>query len=140
MDVDWITDQIAIGNYLEAQNVALLKRHGFRSALSLDGTFGGHRAAEFGLAEVVSYTLIDGPGNDPRVLRFAVDDLRRLAASHAPVLVQCHAGRSRSAVVVAALLMQALGIGAGEAIARVTDKREVNITPALVALLSKLET
>jgi protein-tyrosine phosphatase len=73
-------------------------------------------------------------------LRFAVDDLRRLAASHGPVLVQCHAGRSRSAVVVAALLMQALGIGVGEAVARVTAKREVNITPALVDLLGKLET
>jgi hypothetical protein len=73
--VDWITDQVAIGNYLEAQDVAFLKCHGFRSALSLDGTLVERQAAELGLAKVVSYTLIDGPGNDPRVLRFAVDDL-----------------------------------------------------------------
>jgi hypothetical protein len=36
--VDWITDDVAIGNYLEALDATLLTRHGFRSALSLDGT------------------------------------------------------------------------------------------------------
>jgi len=138
--VDWITDQVAIGNYLEAQDAALLMQHGFRSALSLDGSLAERHAAEIGLAEVVTYKLIDGPGNDIRVFRFAVEDLRRLAASHGPVLVQCHAGRSRSAVVVAAHLMEVLGIGSGEALARVAAKREVNITPALVDLLRKLET
>ena len=77
--MDWITDRVAIGNYLEARDAALLRQHGFCSALSLDGTLGEHHAAEFGLSEVASYTLIDGPGNDLRVLRFVVEDLRRLA-------------------------------------------------------------
>jgi protein-tyrosine phosphatase len=136
--VDWITDRVAIGNYLEARDVALLKQHGFRSAISLDGTLVERQAADLGLSEVASYPLVDGPGNDLRVLRFAADDLRRLAAQ-GPVLVQCHAGRSRSAVVVAAHLMEAHGISAGEAISRVAAKREINVTPALVDLLRKLE-
>jgi protein-tyrosine phosphatase len=137
--VDWITDQVAIGNYLEARDSALLKRSGFRSALSLDGTLAEQDATELGLSEVVSYSLVDGPGNDLRILRFAVGDLRRLAVLHSPVLVQCHAGRSRSVVVVAALLMEAHGIGAREAIALVAAKREVSVTPALLDLLCNLE-
>jgi protein-tyrosine phosphatase len=137
--LDWITDEVAIGNYLEAQDAALLKEHAFRSVLSLDGTLSGKQAAAFGLSEVASYRLIDGPGNDLRVLQFAIDDLCRLARLHPPVLVQCHAGRSRSAVVVAAYLMQVRGIEPGDAMAAVAAKREINVTPALVELLHKLD-
>ena len=69
--VDWITDKVAIGNYAEAQDAELLKEHAFCSIVSLDGTLSPGRAAEFGLAEVVSYRLIDGPGNDLRVIQYA---------------------------------------------------------------------
>jgi len=72
--VDWITNEVAIGNYLEALDAAFLKQHGFRSALSLDGTLTEKHAAQFGLSEVASYRLIDGPGNDLRVFRFAIED------------------------------------------------------------------
>ena len=137
--MDWITDQVAIGNYLEAVDVTLLKEHGFRSAHSLDGTLDEHHASRLGLSEVASYPLIDGPGNDLRVFRFAIDDLRRLAAARGPVLVQCHAGRSRSAVVVAAYLMESRGLGPGEAIALVAARREIDVTPALLDLLHRLE-
>lgn len=70
-----ITDEVAIGNYLETRDVELLKQHGFRSILSLDGTLTAKHAAEFGLAKVASYRLIDGPGNDLRVFRLAINDL-----------------------------------------------------------------
>ena len=138
--VDWITDEVAIGNYLEVLDAALLKHQGFRSVLSLDGTLTEQHAAQFGLSEVVSYRLIDGPGNDLRVFRLAIEDLKRLAASHSPVLVQCHAGRSRSAVVVAAHLMEACGLNPDQAIALVASKREINVTSALVDLLHKVGT
>lgn len=103
-----------------------------------NGTLAEQEAVDFGLFEVSSYSLIDGPGNDLRVLRFAVADLRRLAAQ-GPVLVQCHAGRSRSVVVVAGYLMEMHCISARETIARVAAKRDVNVTPALAELLQKLE-
>jgi protein-tyrosine phosphatase len=137
--LDWITDEVAIGNYLEAQDAALLKQHAFRSVVSLDGTLSTKQAAEFGLSEVASYQLVDGAGNDLRVFQLAIDDLRRLARLHSPVLVQCHAGRSRSAVVVAGYLMHANQIEPAEAIAAVAAKRDINVTPALLELLHKLE-
>lgn len=136
--MDWITDEIAIGNYLEAQDAALLSQHAFRSVVSLDGSLTAKHATEFGLAEVAAYRLIDGAGNDLRVFRYAVEDLRRLVRLQPPVLVQCHAGRSRSAVVVAAYLMHARKLDPEAAIAAVAAKREINVTPALVELLHRL--
>src|SRR5262245_61743896 len=112
--MDWITDEVAIGNYREARDAALLRQHAFRSAVSLDGTVTARDAAELGLVEVASYSLIDGAGNDLRVFRLAIDDLQRLTQTHGPVLVQCHAGRSRSAVVVAGYMMRARNVAPEE--------------------------
>jgi protein-tyrosine phosphatase len=137
--MDWITDEVAIGNYREAQDVALLRQHAFRSVISLDGTLSATQAAQLGLTEVAAYRLIDGRGNDLRVFRPAIDDLVRLARTGAPVLVQCHAGRSRSAVVVTGYLMHVRGLEPYEAIAVVAARREVNVTPALIELLHKLD-
>lgn len=137
--MDWITDAVAIGTYLEAKDDGLLSKDKFRSVLSLDGTLSANDAANLGLAEVVPYRLVDGAGNDLRVFRLAVADLRRLARSQPPVLVNCNAGRSRSAVVVAGYLMRDLGIDPEQAIGIVASKREINPTPALIKLLYKLE-
>ncbi len=137
--MDWITPAVAIGNYLEAQDADLLKTHAFRSVVSLDGTLTAKHAAEFGLSEVATYRLIDGTGNDLRVFRLAIDDVRWLARLLPPVLVQCHAGRSRSAVAVAGYLMHLHGIEPEKAIAVVAAKREINVAPALLELLRKVE-
>ena len=137
--MDWITDKVAIGNYLEAQDTVLLKQHAFRSVVSLDGTLVAQHAEQFQLSEIASYRLIDGAGNDLRLFRLAIGDLRRLVRLHSPVLVQCHAGRSRSAAIVAGYLMSAHQLDTETAIAAVAAKREINITPALVQLLYKLE-
>jgi hypothetical protein len=101
--VDWITDVVAIGTRSEAQDPATLGAVGIRSVLSLDGALAEDQAADLGLAEIVSVPLRDGSGNDPQVFRSAVEALTRLAASRAPVLVQCQYGRSRSSAVVAGL-------------------------------------
>jgi protein-tyrosine phosphatase len=67
-----------------------------------------------------------------------VDTLEELVRSAPPVLVQCHAGRSRSAIVVAAFLMRRLKIDAPAALARVAARRDIAITPGLEQLLEKL--
>src|SRR6516162_3527999 len=98
--MDWITADIAVGNYLEAQNASLLGERGIHSVLGLDGTLQNRKSAELGLADIEVVPLEDGPGNDPRLFRLATAALERLAREHPPVLVHCHAGRSRSVVVV----------------------------------------
>jgi protein-tyrosine phosphatase len=137
--VDWITEHVAIGNHREALDAALLKAHAFRAVLSLDGSLSASRATELGLIEIAAYRLIDGAGNDPRFFRLAVADLSRLASSMPPVLVQCHAGRSRSVAVVAAYLMGLRRIELAEAVAAIAAKREVSVAAELFALLFGLE-
>src|SRR5262249_21783797 len=94
--MDWVTDEIAIGNYLEAQDTTLLRREGIRSVLCLDRTLQEQDAGSSGLEAIRCVPLEDGPGNDARLFRRAVDALTGLCQGGGPVLVQCHAGRSRS--------------------------------------------
>jgi protein-tyrosine phosphatase len=136
--VDWITETVAIGNYLEAQDTDLLRREGFRAALSLDGTLSPDHASGLGLAEVVAVRLVDGAGNPVAAFRHAVETLVRLAVASPPVLVQCHAGRSRSAVVVAGYLARTLDLDPDDALDRVAHRRPINVTPALAELLYRL--
>ena len=63
--MNWITDTIAIGNYLDAQDKDLLQREGIVSALSLDGCLAGRSPDEVGVRKVTVIKLQDGPGNDP---------------------------------------------------------------------------
>jgi protein tyrosine phosphatase (PTP) superfamily phosphohydrolase (DUF442 family) len=133
--VDWITDQVAIGNQVEAHDPGLLRQQGFRSVLSLDGSLTPCDADRLGVEAVRGFDLVDGAGNDPGALGHAVAALEDLLRHHAPVLVHCHAGRSRSVVVVAGWLARCLRIGPKEALARVATRRVVCITPEFEDLL-----
>jgi protein-tyrosine phosphatase len=137
--MDWITDRIAVGNYLDAQDVELLRKEAISSVLSLDRTLQGRNAAELGLKAIEVVPLEDAAGNDPRLFREAVDALAMLESKAGPVLVQCHAGRSRSAVVVVGYLMRSLGLDIDTALAQVAAKREIAVNPALLHLLETLE-
>jgi Dual specificity phosphatase, catalytic domain len=137
--VDWITDAIAIGNYLESQDVELLRRESIQSVLCLDGTLEGRLPGDMGLREIECHRLEDGPGNDPRLFRLALAALGRLVEQAPPVLVQCHAGRSRSAIVVAGHLMRSLGIEPENGLALVAARREIVVTAGLEQLLEKLD-
>ena len=74
--------------------------------------------------------LIDGAGNSPETFLRAVRLLGEMAARYAPVLVHCHAGRSRSAAVVCKHFMQQ-GNTLAEAMRRITSKRRVAIMAGL---------
>ena len=136
--MDWITDEIAIGNYLEALDVSLLEREKLRSALSLDGTLYSKRPKDFSLDRIETVRLEDAPGNELRLFQLAVETLGELVKDSPPVLVQCHAGRSRSAVVVAGHLMLAHGLNADQALEQVAAKRQIAITPGVERLLDSL--
>src|SRR5215218_4698027 len=106
--MDWITEDVAIGNYLEAQDADLLSRERIGSVLGLTRTLEGTTASGLKIKEIVIVLLEDALGNDLRLFEKALDALTRLAADAGPVLVHCHAGRSRSVVVVARYLMRSL--------------------------------
>jgi hypothetical protein len=133
--MNWITDQIAIGNYLDAQDVELLRREGIASILSLDGSLAGRVPSDLGVRKIAVVKLQDGPGNDRDTFFRAVDTLCRLVGASPPVLVQCHAGRSRSAVVVAGHFIKTRGIQPDEALRLVAAKRELQVMPGLDSML-----
>jgi hypothetical protein len=136
--MDWITDQIAIGDYREAQDGALLRQHGFCSVLGLISTLRGVVPADLGLKRIEVVELLDGAGNDSARFLRVVDLLKGLLAEAPPVFVHCRAGWSRSPAVVAAYLMQAQSLSADDAIAVVATKRTFTITPELRTLLQQL--
>jgi protein-tyrosine phosphatase len=108
-----------------------LRENGIRSILCLDGCLAGTRPEDLGVEQIVVVELIDGRGNPPAVFLRAVEQLKHLSAKHTPVLVQCHAGQSRSAAVVCKFFMRGEGIGPSEAMKRITAKRRVAIMAGL---------
>jgi predicted protein tyrosine phosphatase len=135
MLMDWITDRIAIGNYLDAQDKENLQKEGIASIVSLDGSLAGRSPAELGVRKIAVVRLQDGPGNDPATFLKAVNSVARFVGETAPVLVQCHAGRSRSAVVVAGFFIKTRGIQPDEALRLVAEKRELQVTPGMDSVL-----
>ena len=98
--MDWITDDIAIGNYLDAHDREQLSRHAVNSVLGLTEVLRRTDCEGLNLKAIEIVLLVDAPGSDPRMFRRAVDALTRLVHEARPVLVHCHAGPSRSIVVV----------------------------------------
>lgn len=133
--MDWITDDIAIGNFLDAENAELRREQGIRSMLCLSGKQRGIAAEALGLVALENFELKDGPGNDPRIFQRAVESVGLLAKLHPKLLVQCHAGRSRSVVVVAAHLMKTRRWTSEEALRYVSARREAALTPGIEQLL-----
>lgn len=137
--MDWITEQIAIGNHVEASDVEVLRKESIASVLGLTRTLAGLEPAKLGLKEIEVFPLEDGHGNDSRIFRQAVEALVRLVRDAPPVLVHCHAGRSRSAVVVAGYFMKARQLNPEEALACVAAKRTIAVSAGLEKLLNYLE-
>lgn len=133
--MDWITESIAIGNYLDAQDEELRRSQGIRSMICLNGRLTGVNASELGLDALQNYSFHDGPGNDPAIFQRAVEAVGWFAKSYPKLLVQCHAGRSRSVVLVTAHLMLAEGWSADEALDFVASKREIALTAGIERLL-----
>lgn len=138
-NLSWITDTIAIGNYLAARDGILLKSEGIRSILCLDKN---HSKPDADVVEIKAYEkipLVDAKGNDSRLFRRAVRALADLVEQAPPVLVHCHAGRSRSVVVVAGYLMITHRLDPDKALSEIARKRDSAVTTELRCLLETLE-
>ena len=131
--MDWIVPEtLAIGTAKDAARAAVL---GFKSVVDVAGTLAGLEAEDMGLEAVLSVRLIDGPGNVPLPFQRAVEACRQFSDEHAPVLVACEAGKSRSVVVVMAHLIQVRGWTAEQARNWIESRRETQITAGLERML-----
>jgi protein-tyrosine phosphatase len=133
--MNWITPQIAIGDYNDAADEDLRRREGIASVLGLVETLGGKSAAELGLLRVEILPLIENAPDQLEVFRNAVDLLGRLVRETPPVLVHCGGGWNRSPGVVAAYLMQTAGLSAEEALARIDAQHTIRLLPETMDLL-----
>lgn len=138
--MNWVTDEIAIGDWRDATDADLLRRESVWSILSLIGKLVGRSAETLGVQRVEIFPLQDGPGDDLPLLAKAVDILARLVEEGPPVLVHCRAGRSRSAAVVVGYLMKSRGWTATEALAFVGSRRQIALNPEMWALVHQFQT
>ncbi|HLX72298.1 MAG TPA: dual specificity protein phosphatase [Verrucomicrobiae bacterium] len=129
--MDQITDEIWIGSFNDAQDCKALADSDIQSILCLDGCLRGREARELGVERIEVVELIDGRGNRPEVFLRAVALLAELKKRHAPVLVHCHAGQSRSAAVVCKFFMKHEANSLSEAMKKITSRRKVAIQSGL---------
>lgn len=130
INMDWITTNIAIGNFVDARNVTASD---VDAALCLKDGCCDERETRFC---VMCVPLVDGPGNDPRLLEDAIDFIDAIVSDGEKILVHCHAGRSRSVCVVARYFMWRRGLPRDAALAKIDSKREIYLSPGVEELLS----
>ena len=133
--MDWITETIAIGTFLEARNRTLRVDAGIRSIICLDAVLRDPDESSLDVDEYEVIDFADGPGNDPRLFDQAVRLVGLLSEQSPKLLVHCRAGRSRSVVVVAGYLMRQRHWSCDKAIAFIGGRRDIQLTPGIEALL-----
>ena len=136
--MNWITDTIAIGTYLEARNRRLRVSAGIRSIICLDAALCDPDEANLDIDDYEVVDLADGPGNDPGTFDRAVRLVGAFSKQSPKLLVHCRAGRSRSAVVVAGYLMRDRHWSSGKAMAFIAAHRDIQLTPGIEDLLHSL--
>ena len=125
----FITDTIAIGNFIDAEDRANREAAGIRSILCLNGLLQGCKPEDCGVEALTCFKLRDGPGNDPWLFDRAVRIVGEYALKHPRLLVHCHAGRSRSVMVVASHLVSQNAWDLRQALAFIHAKRPEIVLP-----------
>ncbi len=125
----FITDTIAIGNFIDAEDRATREAAGIRSILCLNGLLQGCKPSDCGVEALTCFDLTDGSGNDPWIFDRAVRIVGHYALQHPKLLVHCHAGRSRSVMVVASHLVRQNAWDLRHALAYIHAKRPEIVLP-----------
>lgn len=121
--MDWITDQIAIGDALDAVNHAPQ----FDSILCLLSDCCGERTDIDGYC----VPLHDGSGNSREHVLAAIDFIAAQVENGLRVLVHCRAGRSRSVCIVAGYLIRHKGFSKKQAIFAIAEKRQILLSAGI---------
>lgn len=125
----WIAPGIAIGAVTDVDRAvlagvtAILSLVGLPPAMSIPAD-----------VDQLCVPLTDGHGNSQRDVRRAVDYLLDFMRDREPVFVHCHAGRSRSVVILAIALMEHHGISRGAALSMISRHREIALTPGIESM------
>jgi protein-tyrosine phosphatase len=127
--VDWITDHIAIGSFLEVQSLP----DGIDAVLCLREDCCETRSD----VDVLCIPLIDGPGNASRDIDDALAFIEEVVNAGQRILVHCHAGLSRSVVVVARYLTRTRGLTTQAALDLISARREIDLSPGIEELLTR---
>ena len=77
------------------------------------------------------FPLLDGEGNDPAVLRTAIETTSTLIGQQVPTLVFCGAGMSRSPAIAAAAWAVAERLHLDECLKRLASSTAHDVSPAL---------
>lgn len=117
----FITDTIA--NFMDAVDHAAIKAAGIRSILCLNGPLSDRRPEDCGVEALTCFNFIDGSGNDARLFEQAVKTVGQYAMQSPKLLVHCHAGKSRSVMVVASHLVRQNGWDLRHALEFIRAKR-----------------
>jgi hypothetical protein len=75
--------------------------------------------------------LVDGAGNEPALLRLAVQAIITLLDTKLPTLVCCSNGLSRSPSMAAAAIAVRSGISPDDALRRIMEVHHLDVTPGL---------
>src|SRR5262245_3991558 len=75
------------------------------------------------------FPLVDGPGNDPKLLYLAINTLANLLERQVPTLVGCGGGMSRSPAVAAAAMAMVYQEAPEECLQRVKQHHPTDVTP-----------
>jgi hypothetical protein len=131
----FITDTIAIGNCMDAEDQTAIGAAGIRSILCLNGLLAGRTPEQCGVEALTCFNFIDGCGNDPALFDRAVRIVTQYSAQSPKLLVHCHAGRSRSVMVVAAHLVRQTGWDLRKALDLIHTKRRDIVHPRVLLSL-----
>jgi protein-tyrosine phosphatase len=77
------------------------------------------------------FPLVDGPGNDKKVLQLAITTVANLLEKKVPTLVVCGAGLSRSPVIAAAAIALVFQQPADDCLKEVAEHFPADVAPAL---------
>lgn len=77
------------------------------------------------------FPLIDGPGNEPKVLDLAITTVANLLERKVPTLLCCGAGMGRSPVIAAAALAQVYQEEPDECLKQVAEHHPADVLPGL---------
>jgi protein-tyrosine phosphatase len=128
--MDWITEQIAIGNYIDAINCA----SDVDAILCLKSNCCDNRTD----IDALCFPMNDGPGNRKEYILDAIAYISDIVSSGGKILVHCHAGRSRSVSMVAAYFIKYEGHTINQALSTIASKREIYLSDGIEEVFNYL--